>query len=373
MCTTERFRSQARRPFLDFCALSLLLAVFPLITNSAADTNRQAKTVFPNSCRQNQNDEKIVALWQAVADHPTAGAYNTLGALYASADRVACAIPAFESALYLDPSNWESHYNLALALVRKGEGARAAKELRSAIEQKPDSAAAHLALGSLLKETGKVADAADEFKRTLAIDPRESEASLAMAQIATESGNYSAAIGTLEAALALSPPSDQAEPLQAALANAYAQNGDTRRGHSILRALIANQPNSADAHFALGLFAMTFGQLASTEEAEGEFREALRLDPKMDKPCLYLGKIFVSQKRYGEALPVLREFVVHEPNNAQGFYVLGLAYEGERQLKEAAHALQHAANLDPKNADIRYELGGLLAEEGRATEAVTQL
>src|ERR1700757_3380381 len=113
--------------------------------------------VLPRMCLvQRQPSEKIKALLDTIQDHPTAGAYNTLGVLYAQKDRLSCAIPAFEASFQLDGQNWEAHYNLALALLRKGDRPRATRELRTAIQQKPDSVSSRFALGSVLKDEKKL-------------------------------------------------------------------------------------------------------------------------------------------------------------------------------------------------------------------------
>src|SRR3989442_3657357 len=63
---------------------------------------------LPNSCLQrSHSSEKMTALIESVRDRPTAGAYNTLGVLYAQADGASCAIAAFEAALKLQDQNWE--------------------------------------------------------------------------------------------------------------------------------------------------------------------------------------------------------------------------------------------------------------------------
>ena len=41
--------------------------------------------------------------------------------IFRSTAGFACAIPAFEAAVKLDPTSWEGHYNLALALLEKGD------------------------------------------------------------------------------------------------------------------------------------------------------------------------------------------------------------------------------------------------------------
>ena len=62
---------------------------------------------LPATClQQRRASEKIVTLLGIVAEHLTAGAYNTLGVLYAQADRAQCAVAAFENALKREDQNW---------------------------------------------------------------------------------------------------------------------------------------------------------------------------------------------------------------------------------------------------------------------------
>ncbi len=79
---------------------------------------------LPKSClEQSQPSDKITALLDSVHDHPTAGAYNTLGALYAQADRVSCAVVAFESALKLQDPTLDAETRPALR-ARGGQARR---------------------------------------------------------------------------------------------------------------------------------------------------------------------------------------------------------------------------------------------------------
>src|ERR1700730_782310 len=139
---TERARP-GRYSLLQVSAVMTLSGTLSLAGQSAPRHPAAPAThlpALPRSCvEQIHPSEKITALLESVNDHPTAGAFNTLGVLYAQADRVSCAIAALEAALKLEHHNWESHYNLALALLRKGDRASAVRELQTAIREKPDS------------------------------------------------------------------------------------------------------------------------------------------------------------------------------------------------------------------------------------------
>ena len=114
-----------------------------------------------------------------------AGAYNTLGALFAQQSLDACAIASFEASLHLDPKNWEARYNLALALMKRGNRQRAVEELRAAIAAKPDSASAHHALGTLFEAEKKLPDAGAEYQAVLRADPNFPSGAIDLARVAS--------------------------------------------------------------------------------------------------------------------------------------------------------------------------------------------
>src|SRR5579864_1977816 len=109
---------------LRLSALMILAGGISVAAQNPAPVRSTAQglaAALPHAClTRSHTSEKVSALLDTVQDHPTAGAYNTLGALYAQEDLVSCAIPAFETSLKLESQNWEAHYNLALALLRKG-------------------------------------------------------------------------------------------------------------------------------------------------------------------------------------------------------------------------------------------------------------
>src|ERR1700738_2565886 len=91
-------------------------------------------------------------LEQTIKAHPSAGAYDALGAYFGQRQKISCAISAFESAVHLDPNSWEAHFNLSLALLQSNQSARAARELRIATRLQPENPLSHIALGVALSQ-----------------------------------------------------------------------------------------------------------------------------------------------------------------------------------------------------------------------------
>src|ERR1700674_4187230 len=216
---TERARP-GRYSLLKVSAVMTLAGTLSLAGQSAPRHQAAPAThlpALPRSClEQIHASEKITALLESVHDHPTAGAYNTLGVLYAQADRVSCGLAAFEASLKLEDQNWEAHYNLSLALLRKGDRARARRELQTAIQQKPDSVSSHFALGSVFEDEKKLGNAEEQFHAALKIDPHFTQAAIRLSEVLITEGKPQASVACLEDAVKQEPP-DQTEPVPAAL------------------------------------------------------------------------------------------------------------------------------------------------------------
>jgi tetratricopeptide (TPR) repeat protein len=320
-----------------------------------------------------QPSEQIAGLLESIRDHPTAGAWDTLGVLYAHADHVSCAIPAFENAIQLAGQDWEPHYNLALALARTGNRVRAKRELQMAIRLKPDSVSSHFALGSILQDEGRFEEAGAEFRSALSIDSTFVPAALQLSQVLLAQGKPRAAIAGLEEAARQKLPPGQSESIQAALGMAYAEGGDMANALATLEVLVAAQPDSADAQFRLGLLYDRRDLPSDQEAAAQHYREALRLDPKMDAARLALAHSLLSSQQYSQALTVLQEYIAHDSGSAPAWYLLGVVNQALGQVNAALEAFRKTTILDPRDSQARYELGVLLARAGKDREALSQL
>jgi tetratricopeptide (TPR) repeat protein len=330
--------------------------------------------VLPKTClAQSNSSEKIGELLESIRDHPTAGAYNTLGVLYAQEDRVPCAITAFESSLRLQNQSWEAHYNLAVALLRKGDRARAGRELQTAVGQKPDSVSSRFALGTVLEDERKLGEAEEQFRSTVELDPHFTPGALKLSRVFIKEGKPGAAVAALEEALKQKRPIDEVESLQAALGVSYAENGEIEKGQAMLKELVAAHPNSVEEHFQLGLLLSRTGQLTDQEAAITQFREALSLDQSLDAARLSLGQALISLQKYSEAVPVLLVYTSHQPQDAQGFYALGLAHQELNNPRAAIQDLRRSVGLDGGDAASRLALGKLLASNGYTAAAIRHL
>src|SRR5688500_4123148 len=183
-------------------------------------------------------------------------------------------------------------------------------------------------LGVALLEQFKHKEAADAFKRALQLEP-----GLALARI------------NLGIALFNVPdlPAAQRE-LQAAGASA---------------------PTAPQPPYVLGLAAKTQNR---PEEAITYFQKVLRIDPNDVGANVNLGQLYAQQRKYPEAIAVLRTAIAAEPYNATAIYNLGTALMRSGQRVEGQKVIAQFQELRQRGSGTT--LGTNYLEQGRYAEAV---
>ena len=128
-------------------------------------------------------------------------------------------------------------------------------------------------------------------------------------------------------------------------------------------------PSDADAHSGLGDWLLSQGR---TEEALVSARRAQELDP-----LAYRGEdagfILFQARRYDEAIGELRSVLAIEPNNLEALWYLGFALNGAEDFREAIQILERAASLSNRSSAVLGLLVRAYARAGRRAEALQVL
>ena len=132
------------------------------------------------------------------------------------------------------------------------------------------------------------------------------------------------------------------------------------------RAALKHVPDSADANFGLGKSLTLQGQFAAAEPA---LREAVRLQPKASVPRDVLGWSLLYQQKFSEAENEFRELMRVSPKYALGPYGLGKALLEQNRLDEAEEQLRTAVRLDPQLPRTHEMLGSVLRANKKLAEA----
>src|SRR5262245_20247852 len=89
--------------------------------------------------------------------------------------------------------------------------------------------------------------------------------------------------------------------------------------------------------------------------------------------ALLHGDRLVQKGQYAQAVKELKTATEVLPRNARAWNHLGLAYHGNRQPEESYKAYKKALQVDYKLGDPHFNLGCLLLEQSKPTEAADEL
>ena len=138
-------------------------------------------------------------------------------------------------------------------------------------------------------------------------------------------------------------------------------------------------PLEPDPYYMRGSCYQKMGRM---QEAEMDFREGIKLDPKSVKPetpkaRAELGAVLIQRAQHAAAVDMLTPLAAERPTMFEAQYNLGVAHEALRHWEEAAAAFTRATKLKPIDpqprytaADAYYHLGDVLRKAGRLEDAL---
>jgi len=130
------------------------------------------------------------------------------------------------------------------------------------------------------------------------------------------------------------------------------------------------RPGNAWGHYMLALSAWKSGD---AKKAEFAFEKALSIDPRHVKSLVNLGRVFIEQKRYEEAIARLERAGEIDSQSVEVQRLLGRVYHAQRRTDDAVQAYRRAIELNEGDAWSMNNLGLVLLEAKRASEALPLL
>jgi Tfp pilus assembly protein PilF len=132
-------------------------------------------------------------------------------------------------------------------------------------------------------------------------------------------------------------------------------------------------PKDAELKFRI---ALVFGNYyRKPQEAINYYNEAISLKPNYSEAYNNLGVIYLSQKRWDEAISMFNKALenLFYPTPEKAYLGLARAYRGKGQTDKAVENYQMAIEQAPEFAPLRVDLGLYLMELGRYKDALESL
>lgn len=112
---------------------------------------------------------------------------------------------------------------------------------------------------------------------------------------------------------------------------------------------------SAADWFNLAFLLEAAGRL---DEAENAFRQAVAMDPKLDRAWYGLGLTLIGMRRFDEAIAALKRNTELQPMSPYGWYQLARAHVDRHEPEEARRIIRHLHGFEPKfAAQLEQETG----------------
>jgi tetratricopeptide (TPR) repeat protein len=220
---------------------------------------------------------------------------------------------------------------------------RAVSEFKAAIADDPHSLFLHCQLGDLYWRAGQDSDAIAEAQLVLKQNPNDLDAHRLLGHVyvqelgrtslqASVSGNLQKAIHEYETIERLDPSDTHSEVL---LGRLYQLSNQPKQATEVFKKILAANPNSAEA-------------------------------------LTYLGKQYISEGHYNQAVQVL-ERIPDDHKTPVTFVMLGTAYLQLQQFDKAAQNFKSALDMDPVNVDVRRQYAEALIRSGKSGPARSEL
>jgi tetratricopeptide (TPR) repeat protein len=132
------------------------------------------------------------------------------------------------------------------------------------------------------------------------------------------------------------------------------QRGDYRNAAELYKKIVDFRPEVGEAWANLGLMHQFSQEYSQADEA---FHQALKKNPRLYVPNLFLGLNQLRDRQPRSALSYLKSATRQNPQDIQAVLGLAQAYAGIQDHHNAAKWFDRARYLDPQNADAWYGLG----------------
>lgn len=308
-----------------------------------------------------------------------------LANLYFNLGRIREAVSAAKDQVARHPEDVQAHTLLGRTYLRSlgnGEGQQSQEILKAAIAEyetiaklKPKDIETRTLLGQLYGLSHDSVNAEAQFKAALAIDPESEEATLSLARLYTEEGDLKKAAG----AIAQVPEGDRTVRESFALAGIYDQLKQPTEAIAAYKAVLAEDPDNADAKKGLAQALLASGQ---GDAAAQEYAKILSTDPNDAQALIRQAQIQRQEGKYEEALATLKKASALVSENLELEFNEALVYDALGRFDESVKmfklALAQSASPDGKYSDQdRYNrwlfldrLGNVYREQGKYDDAV---
>jgi tetratricopeptide (TPR) repeat protein len=277
------------------------------------------------------------------------------------------AVIEYKNALVADPRSGELHYELALALIRRGEYQSAYQELVRATDLNPNLIKARYQLATLNLLSRNTSGAKKDLQLIRQQDEDAEEGYYLAAHIALFEKQPDKALVELENALNKEP---RKAIIYVDMGQVYVSERDYPAAEAAFRKALAIDPQLHRARMALAQLYVTMG---NQERAEQELLLATEADPENEALLHMLGSFYSKTRRFNDNERLYQDLLKKKPDSLVAKKRLVEIYMAKNDPKQARQYTDEILKSQAGDTDGLYFRGRLNLLENNAQNAVEDL
>jgi tetratricopeptide (TPR) repeat protein len=304
----------------------------------------------------------------------------------------------FSAMVALDPNNVDARGNLGVLLFFQGDFANAAQQLRAVLQIQPTLWKIQALLGMSEKRIGQTANAQPDLERAfsqLTDEKIRVQTGMELIELYYGAGALDKAAAVVsvlrqlkptdidilytahriyldladESMLSITMLAPDSARMHQLMAHEAARQGNTEGAIAQYREALRIDPKVPGLHFELAEALSGSKQPSDREQIEREYKAALAANPFDEKSECRLGDIAARQSDLKSASAHYSRSLELQPNDPDANLGLAKTLIAMNQPEKAIPLLEHAAQLEPFNATIHYHLSVLYRKAGRPDDA----
>jgi tetratricopeptide (TPR) repeat protein len=314
--------------------------------------------------RSNKTDEAEVSFKKAIEADPDAmNAQLGLGSFYQSHNRLAEAEQQFRHAIDVDPKNSAPHAALVRLLMQQGKRNEAEAFLKQTKKDLADNSDGYRMLGDFYFAIGDLDKAAAEYASLHSDHPKDPVVKKNYIQILILKNRLDEAAKLNNEILKSTPHDVEALVYKGQI---QMRHNDAAGAVQALEAALKNDPNSAVAHYQLG---MAYSQQRDLRHAESEWREAVRIKPDMTDAQRLIAGMEISRGEIDAVTQTADQIIQSQPDSADGYLIRSLAEVARQRYAAAQKDAEEARSRAPQNFAPYCQLGSVQLAQKHFPEA----
>jgi tetratricopeptide (TPR) repeat protein len=328
--------------------------------------------------------------------------HKTQAQAYLNDNRPDLAVPELKAIVALEPNNIHARGNLGVLLFFQGAYADAIPHLRATLKLQPNVWKIQALLGMAEKRTGDIKSAISDLEKAFPkLKERKIRVDTGMELIEI----YSAAVElekaattvrvlreleptneeiiytayriysdlTDEARLSLSVVGPKSARMHQMAAHELARLGKADEAIENYREALKIDPKLQGLHFELAEMLNNSSTADGPEEAEREYKAALEANPFDEKSEFRLGEIAARRGDLKEANNRYSRALQLQPDDPEAILGMAKVLMSMNQPENAERLLKRAIQLDPTIAVAHFRLSTIYRQTGRADDAKREL